>query len=225
MNPYGAAALVIFLFLAAQAFQQLAFAYRISPAKDLTDNLRTYLLPVDQARALVVGGSILLLVVPYSVIALRYFAVAPIFSLLGLIFGLGFVGCELTHRSLDYFLVGTNWARQLDRSTGLARESLLQRFTLWNDITHAWYFPLLLSHLLASFCFLRVTWIEAGADFWSGLAPMAFGLNALRLLGRLLSMFAGQSWLNGLNARLYFPAVLLINLLLLAWFLHLAVTS
>jgi hypothetical protein len=36
-------------------------------------------------------------------------------------------------------------------------------------------------------------------------------------------MFAGQKWLDALNNRLYFPAVLVINLLLSAWFFYLAV--
>ena len=50
---------------------------------------------------------------------------------------------------------------------------------------------------------------------------MAFLLTALRLAGRMLSMFAGLTWLEGFNGTLYFPSVLAVNLLLIGWFLYL----
>lgn len=59
-------------------------------------------------------------------------------------------------------------------------------------------------------------------DCWCSLAPLAFSLNALRLLGRLLSTFAGPSWLGALNDKAYFPVVLILNLLLVVWFFQLA---
>jgi hypothetical protein len=37
----------------------------------------------------------------------------------------------------------------------------------------------------------------------------------------MLSMFAGQTWLEGFNGALYFPSVLAVNLLLIGWFLYL----
>ncbi len=57
---------------------------------------------------------------------------------------------------------------------------------------------------------------------WHRLAILAFVLNTLRLLGRLLNTFAGQAWLSGLNDRFYFPAVLVINAVLALWFVRLA---
>ena len=56
------------------------------------------------------------------------------------------------------------------------------------------------------------------------LATTAFTLNALRLLGRILSTFAGQTWPSGLDDKFYFPAVFVINALLVAWLFHLAKT-
>jgi hypothetical protein len=79
----------------------------------------------------------------------------------------------------------------------------------------------MLAHLLASICFLIATW--RGVGRWSWLAPAAFGLNALRLLGRLLSTFAGQSWLDAFNGMpLHFILVVPINGMLAAWFFWLA---
>jgi hypothetical protein len=171
---------------------------------------------------LLVGGTILLLLVPYVVIALRNFEAAPVVSLLGLIFGAGFVGFEITHRGVEFVLVGTNWARQYARAAEAQRESILRRLAIWNELTQAWYFPLLLAHLLASCCFLAATWTESGKGVWHALAPAAFALNAVRLFGRLVGMVAGVSWLNTLNGRLYFPSVLVINTLLALWFFYLA---
>jgi hypothetical protein len=189
-------------------------------AQTAQENLATYLLPVDQARAALVGVTILLLIVPYLVIALRYFSTHPVFSLLGFVFGVGFIGAECAQRSIDFFLVGAHWARELNGSSGITREILLRRFDLWNDITAAWYFPLLLAHLLAACCFLRVTSIEWRRGGWFRLAPCAFLLNAVRLAGRMLSMFAGQTWLEGFNSTLYLPSVLAVNLLQIGWFLN-----
>ncbi len=78
----------------------------------------------------------------------------------------------------------------------------------------------MLSYLLSSCLFAFAVFKDK--DSWHGVAMIAFSLNALRLLGRISSTFAGQTWLAGLNDNLYFPAVATINLLLFAWFLHLA---
>lgn len=185
------------------------------------DDLRAYLLIADQARALAVGGTILLLMVPYVVIALRYIKASPMAASLGLIFGAAFIGFEITQRSIDFFVVGAKWAHDFPNASQIQREIILNRFALWNEVVVGWTFPLRLSVLLTSCCFLAATWTERRKGRWYVLAPVAFALNALRLLGRLLSTFAGQGWLNGFNGKLYFPAVFVTNLLLALWFFHL----
>jgi hypothetical protein len=217
---YAAAGVCVVAFLAAQTFQHLAYWLWIPAIKNPQDELRSYLLRVDRVRALLVGGTILLLLVPYVVITLRYLEAAPVASVLGLIFGTGFVACEIAHRGVEFILVDMNWARRYARAAPAEQESILRRFAVWNELTQAWYFPLLLAHLLASCSFLAATWTDADKGVWHGLAPAAFALNALRLLGRLAGMFAGVSWLNTLNGRLYFPSVLVINTLLALWFFY-----
>jgi hypothetical protein len=54
------------------------------------------------------------------------------------------------------------------------------------------------------------------------LGPIAFSLDGLRLLGRPLATFAGQSWLKGLNGTAYFPTALVINIAIALWLLCLA---
>jgi hypothetical protein len=74
--------------------------------------------------------------------------------------------------------------------------------------------------MLASCAFFYVTLQDQ--DRWSRLASLAFALNALRLLGRISSTFAGQAWLDAPNDSAYFPIVFVINSMLAARFFHLA---
>ncbi len=212
----------MFLFLAAQTFQQLAYRFWIPVSHNAADDLLAYLLPVDEIRSLFIMMGIILLIVPFCVIFLRYRNRAPLASIIGLIFGGAFVGFELSHRSVDFFVIGQQWAWQFASTSGAAPEVILHRFAVWNGIVRGWYFPLLLSYLLASCAFAVATWTDRNRGRWYWLAPVAYVLNALRLLARILSTFAGQRWLNGLNDKLYFPIVFLINTLVLIWFLVLA---
>jgi hypothetical protein len=219
---YQVAGFCVLAFLASQIFQEVAYRFLIPDAQKPEQQLANYRLPADRLRAMVVGGGILFLMVPYVTIALRYSAQAPVASVLGLAFGLGFVGCEIAHRSLDFFLIGDRWANRFSQAADSERAAILDRFALWGDISRAWYFPLLLAHFLASCCFLTAMSSNEERAGWQTLGPAAFALNALRLVGRLASMFAGQKWLDALNNRLYFPAVLVVNALLASWFFALA---
>jgi len=222
--PYFIAALCVLAFILAQIFQELASLFWIPSPHSPQDDLLTRLMAVDQVRALLLMSSILFLTVPYTVLALRYRKVAPVVSMLGLIFAVAFVGFEISARSIDFFVVGRHWAHQFhDAAAGPTRDAMLQRFALWNEIVEGWYFPLMLAYLLASCSFAFATLKDS--DRWHKVATLAFSLNALRLLGRILSTFAGQTWLSGLNDKFYFPVVFVINVLLMAWFFHLARTA
>jgi hypothetical protein len=219
-NRYLLAAFCVLLFLLGQTFQQLAYRFSIPSPNDPGSALLVYLQRADQLRAIILIFSILILFIPYIVTAQRFRQVAPLASAMGLIGGIAFTGFEITARSIDLFLVGQQWAHQFQAATApSAREMILQRFQLWNDFERAWYFPLLLSHFVSSCGFCLATWKSEG---WYRLGPIAFLLNGLRLIGRILSMFAGQRWLEGLNNPAYFPAVLLVNVMLIVWFLLLA---
>jgi hypothetical protein len=55
------------------------------------------------------------------------------------------------------------------------------------------------------------TWGDWRKGAWYRLATVSFSLGALRLLARLLSMFAGRVWLAGFDDKLYLPAVLVVD--------------
>lgn len=210
------------LFLAAQGFQEVAYRFWIPASHSPQDDLLVYLLPIDKIRAILIMGTIVLLVVPFVVIGLRYRNHAPLASVLGVIFGAAFIGFELSHRSVDFFVIGQRWAHDLASASSAEGELILQRFTFWNEIVKGWTFPLRLSYLLASCAFAVATWADRHRGRWYYLAPAAYILNALRLLGRMLSTFAGQKWLDGLNDKFYFPGVFIANALILIWFIVLA---
>ncbi|HYW40866.1 MAG TPA: hypothetical protein VE957_22380 [Terriglobales bacterium] len=220
---YALGGLCLVLFVAAQTFQQVAFLYWLPVPHGPKDDFLTYLLPIDQFRAILIMGTIVLLIVPFVVIALRCFKAAPIASVLGLVFGAIFICFEISYRSMDFFVVGGKWASQFTHAhSEVERQDLLQRFAFWSELVEGWYFPLMLSYFLSSCSFAASTWKRRGRSGWHYLAPIAFVLNAFRLMGRMLSNYAGQRWLDGFNGRLYFPAVLTINALLILWFFLLA---
>jgi len=218
---YLAAGLCVLFFLLAQTFQEIAYRRWIPTSRNAEQNLLTYLMPVDKIRAYLVMSSILSLLVAYVVVALRYYRVAPVFSVLALIFGTAFVGFEVSARSFEIFVIGQRWAEQFHASSDFAERSLiLGRFVAWTEAIRGWYFPQMLSHLLAALLFGLATMKDR--ESWGRLAALAFFLNALRLLGRLLSTYGGQTWLAGLNDKFYFPSVALINGMVVVWFFHLA---
>jgi hypothetical protein len=218
---YRLAGFCILFFIAAQTFQELATRFLIPDPHGPEQELLTYLLPMDRIRAFLILASILLLVIPYLTIAMRYWRATPIAAGSGLIAGIGFVGFEFTSRSMDLFVVGQSWAHAFRSSDSPTEKAMiLHRYLLWNDVVRGIYFEIMLSFLLASCAFFYATWQDH--DRWSRLASLAFALNALRLLGRMSSTFAGLTWLDSLNNSAYFPIVFVINCMLAVWLLRLA---
>ena len=218
---YRLAGLCVLFFIAAQAFQELAFRFWIPASQGPEQELLAYLLPINRVRALLILASILLLTIPFITIAIRYWRATPIAAASGLIAGVGFVMFEFMVRSVDFIVVGQSWANALNRSASPEEKAMIvSRYVIWGDIARGLYFGLLLSFFLASCAFFYATLRDH--DRWSRIASIAFALNALRLLGRLSSTFAGQAWLDSLNNSAYFPAVFTINCLLAVWLFHLA---
>jgi hypothetical protein len=134
-NRYVLGGVCIVLFIAAQTFQQFTYWFWVPISHSPQDDLRTYLLPMDRARAILIMGTIVVLIVPFVVITLRSFKAAPVASILGLVFGAAFIGFELSHRSMDFFVVGGKWANQFAHAgSSTEREAILQRFASWNEM-------------------------------------------------------------------------------------------
>lgn len=126
------AAACVLAFVLAQAFQECAYHFWIPEPQTPEAELLTYLLPVDQLRALLVMLSIMGLIAPYAVIALAFRKQAPLAAILGLTFGAAFIGFEISSRSVDFFLVGQHWAAQFHDTGAAERAAILTRFAEWN---------------------------------------------------------------------------------------------
>lgn len=132
---------------------------------------------------------------------------------------LGFIGFELLHRSIDYFVVGRQWATAFDASGDAGtRHDILATYAAWSSFARGLYFPLMLSYMGSSVGFLYATMRDTGV--WARVASFAFGLNALRLLARLMSTYGDATWLDPINNTAYFPFVFVINALLAVWLLR-----
>lgn len=211
------AGLCLCLFVAAQIFQALCFIFWIPETQAPAADFATRLGWMDRTRALAVLFGIVALAVTYAVIALDSFARAPLASLLGFTFTMFFVVFELLHRGLDFVLVSQQWAGQFAAATDPAvRDMLIGRLEFWGAFTGGIYFPLMLSGLVAWTCFAIATW-RAGNGLLR-LASIAFTINALRTLGRLLGSYTGIGWFDFLNdLSVYLVFVFLINTMLLVW--------
>lgn len=205
------------VFMAAQVFQAVCFLVWLPETQTAAQDfaVRTGLL--DRSRALAVLFSIVALAVTYAVIAMDRFARAPLASLLGFTFTMFFIVFELLHRGVDFVMVSQQWAGAFATATDLAsRDTLTQRHEFWGSFTGAIYFPLMLSGFLAWTCLAIATW-KAGSG-WLRLASIAFTLNALRTLGRIMSMYSGVGWFDFLDGfALYLVFVFLVNGMLATW--------
>ena len=75
---YRAAAFCVLFFIAAQVFQEIASYLWLPEPKGPEQEMLVYLRTVDRVRSLLILFSIVLLLVPYAVIAVRYWQRLPL---------------------------------------------------------------------------------------------------------------------------------------------------
>jgi hypothetical protein len=165
--------------------------------------------PYHVVRSLLVLFSIILLVFPFVLFA-RY-GKTFVMQVLIIVFFSSFVLFELGYRSVELFLVQLKWAPQATHS--IPEADLVLKFELFKEIKEATYFPLLLSHGIASGL---AAWCVPfqGAD---KILKAALAVNMFRLLLRIGGMFAGIQWMNVLTGTYYFPFILLVFIPITAW--------
>lgn len=171
---------------------------------------------LDHWRAILVLVGLLLLAVPYAVIALDRIRLAPVSATLGFAFGVLFLAIELVYRGVELVIIHQGLAPELLAAGVARREAILGEYAAWNELVVALYLPLLLAGLIASVCFALATW--RGEGRWHRIGSLAFSLNALRLVARLLGGYAGVSWLAPFNSLpAYLTGVVVVNALLATW--------
>jgi hypothetical protein len=213
---YFFATLCAGFYLVAQTLQQILVRAVLPESAAPLDELLGRHAPAEVLRAVAILSSMFLMVPVYAAIALRRLRRSPGAAACGFAFGLLFVAFEVSYRSLDLFLVGGTWADAV-RTDPTAAAAVLERVAWWEQAVGAWYFPLLAVHLGSSIAFTLACWPRRGGDRWDWLAAASFGLNGVRLAGRLLGGYGGMAWLGALSQALYFPAVVVVTTLLTIW--------
>jgi hypothetical protein len=208
-----AAAGVALAYVAVQSFQWYVFA-RLPETSDAVTSLLQGPHPLNIARAVTMlfsfVGLAYLFLVTCGILARRSPATA-------IAAGLGFlVFCvmELQLRSVELFHVFLALPSQyLTATTAAQQAQVLHDAAQFQAIQHALYFPLGLSWLLAS----ALACIALRGSRWDWLARWAFGLNALRLLLRMLDVYVLGPHFDALYATLYLPLVWLGFVPLAIW--------
>jgi hypothetical protein len=214
-NFYRFATACCAYYVIAQVIQEAAFRHGINDAAAGEQRILQRLLPLDQFRLTVILLSFFPISVAFAAVALRRIRSSPAASVLGFTFSFLFVTAEVSTRSIDLFLVGKKWAMEYHSAASPAIQQLVAgRIHLWEESVGAFYFVLLVGHLLASTCFAIAAWDD---DRWNQIVAIAFIVNAVRLASRIAEGYLGQRWLDPVNEAVYFPAVALIFGTLTAW--------
>jgi hypothetical protein len=119
-----------------------------------------------------------------------------------------FVVFEIGYRSVELFVIQLHWSDDADSA------ATVTRFLLFDQAVTALYFPLLVSHGIASGL---AAWAVPfrGSDRW---LKFALGWNAVRLALRTIGMFAGVAWMNWLTGKNYFISILVVFIPMTVWF-------
>ena len=136
-------------------------------------------------------------------------------AIAGGVFFLIFIFVELLYRSVELLTVVGVWVPTLLAETDPTRRLLLEtRITAFDQAVHALYYVLLGSQLLGSLLFAAAV---RGRSRWELAVAVMFGVNAGRLLLRMLEGYAGITALQPVNAALYTPLVTTFFLIVAAW--------
>lgn len=207
-----AAAVIALAYVAIQSFQWYVFA-QLPEATDAVQSLLQGPHPLNLARAVTMLFSFLglayLFLVCCSLVRRHHPAVATIA-------GLGFfVFClmELQLRSVELFHVYLALPAQYEAGDAAAKAMALHDKALLEGIQGALYFPLGLSWLAAS----AVICLGLRDGRWDWLARWAFGLNAVRLLLRMIDVYVLGPHFDALYSTLYLPLVYLSFVPLAVW--------
>lgn len=210
------AAIFCIAYILIQSFQEYVFR-TIPPPKDPTEELLQGRLPLHIWRSALLLLSFFPLLYVFLVIVLSNFRGNPI------LFSTAFIGLfifcflEISIRSVELFYIQIQLPDALLAAKDAAvRNSILDRFSLFQSIQQALYFPLMLAQAISSFI-LAIAFSRKPPSNW--MIKTAFAINAFRLAGRIIAMTFHVSWFNSFSGSLYLPFVVIIFGLMTVWLL------
>lgn len=210
-----AAAIVALAYIAIQSFQWFVFS-QLPVADGPAQVLLQGPLPLNLARAVLMLLSFFGLAWLFLVCCTIAFRRRPLLAMAAFL-GL-FVFCllEVQLRSVELFYVYLELPERYQAAAALEQAHILDLQSTFQSLQHALYFPLGLSWLLGSVALC----MALGGHRFDWLAQFAFGLNALRLLLRMLDVYVfGGPQFDALYSTLYLPLVYLTFVPIVAWLL------
>jgi hypothetical protein len=214
-KPHRAvAAAVAIAYITIQSFQWFVFSQ--TPAlKDPAQSLLQGSSPLNVARATLMLLSFFGLAYLFLVACAIAFRRKPLVAVAAFLGFFVFCMLEVQLRSVELFYIYLELPSRYEAAFVAERARLLAVPSAFQAVQHALYFPLGLSWVLGSVLLC----LSLGGGRFDWLARFAFGLNAARLLLRMLDVYVVGPRFDALYADLYLPLVYLTFGPVAAWLL------
>jgi hypothetical protein len=157
---YLAGGVAAAFFLLALTVQEIVLAAAGDPAAGEAE-LASRLSTAQLVRASLLWIGFWGLAVAFHALYVRTVSQRPYRAQVGLVASLVFVGCELSYRTIELFVITLRWTSAWAVATGDARAGLAKRIGLWDDVVGGWYVLLITAHLVGAIAF-------AAAVGWRG---------------------------------------------------------
>lgn len=208
------AALFCIAYILIQCFQGYVYSTIPEPANVIEVFLQGAM-PIHQLRSLLLLLSFFSLIYVFIVTVfydLRRQKLLYTVAIIGLLI---FCFLEIGIRSIEYFYFQIQLpAAYIQTTSTVAKESIIEKYTVFQSVQAALYFPLMLSQAIGS---ILIAIIFPVAPKLNLLIKTAFALNTFRLIGRLLGMIANIHWFDSFSGTLYLPFVVVIFGLISIW--------
>ena len=208
-----AAAAVAVLYIAIQSFQWFVFSQLPTPDGPAQELLQGPL-PLNLARATLMLLSFFGLAYLFLVACALAFPRRPLAAVAAFLGFFAFCLLELQLRSVELFYVYLKLPGLYEAATTAAEQArVLEIQSIYQSVQYALYFPLGFAQVLGSIALC----VALGGNRFDWLAKFAFGLNAVRLLLRMLDTYVLGTQFDALYSALYLPLVYFIFGAIVAW--------
>lgn len=199
-------------YLLAQAFQQYVFLWGpLGNVSGMEDLIIAGQHTLNYIRHYLIYGSMILLIPAFIFLGIRFFNVNKWLSILASVSMVLFCLIELAYRSVWLFRVMPVLGARYVTAFAEEREIIALKYAAFFETVHVIYVPLLFFLFTGS---VLLGLLALRTHEW--LLLVAMTLSGIKNAGRLLG-YMGLTGLNVWSDRLYFPFVVMIFSVLIAW--------
>jgi hypothetical protein len=202
------------IYILVQGFQEYVFGIIPVPNNSTEELLQgSMLLHIWRSTLLLL--SFFLLIYVFLIICLQNFKKNAILSLAAFIGFMIFCFLEIGIRSIELFYTQLQMPTlYLQLKEEALKNSIIDKYMVFQSVQTALYFPLMLSQGIASLIMTISFSIKQKINI---LIKIAFAINTIRLAGRLLAITFHINWFDSFSGALYFPFVVIIFGLISVW--------